>query len=80
MGIFKKINNIETLVKDINGILTLDKPYYEERIDELEGKNISLKRENEELREIIKKLETPQEEANNSLKKTTRKKQNDTKR
>ena len=69
MGIFKKINNIEILVKDIDAILTLDKPYYEKRIDELEEKNAVLERENKELREIIKKIETPLEKPKNSPKK-----------
>lgn len=80
MGIFKKINNIESLVKDIDAILTLDKPYYEKRIDELEGKNAILEHENKELREIIKKLETPLEKSKNSPKKATKKQQNDSKK
>lgn len=80
MGIFKKINNIETLVKDIDAILTLDKPYYEKRIDELEEKNATLGRENKELREIIKKFETPLEKPKNSPKKTTKKRQDESKK
>lgn len=80
MGIFKKINNIETLVKDIDAILTLDKPYYEKRIDELEEKNVVLGRENKELREIIKKFETPLEKPKNSPKKATKKKQDEAKK
>lgn len=80
MGIFKKINNIETLVKDIDAILTLDKPYYEKRIDELEEKNVVLGRENKELREIIKKFETPLEKPKNSPKKTTKKRQDESKK
>lgn len=80
MGIFKKINNIESLVKDIDAILTLDKPYYEKRIDELEEKNAVLEHENKELREIIKKLETPLEKPKNSPKKATKKQQNDSKK
>ena len=80
MGIFKKINNIETLVKDIDAILTLDKPYYEKRIDELEEKNVVLGRENKELREIIKKFETPLEKPKNSPKKATKKGQNESKK
>ena len=80
MGIFKKINNIETLVKDIHAILTVDKPYYEgqlEQIEEIKAKNSDLKRENKELREIIKKFETASEKPKNSPKKTTKKKQNE---
>ena len=80
MGIFKKINNIETLVKDIDAILTLDKPYYEKRIDELEEKNDVLGRENKELREIIKKFETPLEKPKNSPRKATKKKQDEAKK
>ncbi len=80
MGIFKKINNIETLVKDIDAILTLDKPYYEKRIDELEEKNATLERENKELREIIKKFETPLEKPKSSPKKATKKGQNESKK
>lgn len=80
MGIFKKINNIETLVKDIDAILTLDKPYYEKRIDELEEKNVVLGRENKELREIIKKFETPLEKPKNSPRKATKKKQDEAKK
>ena len=82
MGIFKKINNIETLVKDIDAILTIDKAYYEkqlEQMDDIKAKNISLERENKELREIIKKFETPLEKPKNTPKRATRKKQDETK-
>lgn len=83
MGIFKKINNIETLVKDIDAILTLDRPYYErqlDQMDEIKAKNISLERENRELREIIKKFETPLEKPKNASKKGTKKKQDEIKK
>ena len=82
MGIFKKINNIETLVKDIDAILTIDKVYYEKQLDQMDdikAKNISLERENKELREIIKKFETPLEKPKNAPKKATRKKQDEAK-
>ena len=83
MGIFKKINKIEALVKDIHAILTVDKNYYDgqlEQLDEIKIKNSELKRENKELREIIKKFETPLEKPKNAKKKPTDKKTNETKK
>ena len=83
MGIYKKINNIEALAKDIHAILTVDKPYYEgqlEQIDEIKAKNSDLKRENKELREIIKKFETTQEKPKNSKKKASNKKTDEPKK
>ena len=70
------------MVKDIEGILALDKPYYESQIEQLDiikAKNINLERENKELRELLKKMETPLETSKNGIKKTTRKKQDGTK-